>query len=112
MFSSVNGDFYRIQLTLVLPISLSRGLAISPYSVIGSGGHSKSSNIVRMSTLPASIKQIGPKTTEKKWRHHYHSDSLTNHNVRKFSARHSFVFVSIRIVQEVLRILETCSLIP
>ena len=65
--------------------------------------------IVCMSTLPASIKRIGPKTTEKKWRHHYRSDSLTNHNVRKFIARHSFVFVSIQTVQEVLRILETYS---
>ena len=44
------------------------------------------------------------KTTEKKWRHHYRSDLLTNHNVCKFIARHSFIFVSIRTVHEVLRI--------
>ena len=54
-FSSVNWDFYGIQLTLVWPQSLSRDLAISSYSVIGSSGHSKSSNIMCMSTLPASI---------------------------------------------------------
>ena len=64
-FSSVNGDVYGIQLTLVWPISLSRDLAISPYSVSGSGGHSKSSNIVCMSTLPACIKQFGPKQPRK-----------------------------------------------
>ena len=53
--------------------------------------------------------ELDQKTTKKKWRHHNRSDSLTNHYVRKFIARHSFVFVSIHTVQEVLRILETCS---
>ena len=37
----------------------------------GSGRNSNSSKILCMPSLPASIKRIGLKTTEKRWRHHF-----------------------------------------
>ena len=40
-------------------------------SVVRSGRNSNSSEILCMSSLPASIKQIGSKATKKKWRHHF-----------------------------------------
>ena len=39
--------------------------------MVGSGRNSNSSKILCMSLLPASIKRIGLKTTEKRWRHHF-----------------------------------------
>ena len=44
---------------------------LTPWSVIQSGRNSNSSEILFMSSLPASIKRIGSKTTEKRWRHHF-----------------------------------------
>ena len=38
--------------------------------MVQSGRKSNSSEILCMSSLPASIKRIGSKTTEKRWRHH------------------------------------------
>ena len=49
---------------------------LTPQSVVRSGGNSNSSEILCMSSLPASIKKIQSKTTEKRWRHcfsHYKS---------------------------------------
>ena len=43
---------------------------LTPLSVVQSGRKSNSSKILCMSSLPASIKRIGSKTTEKRWRHH------------------------------------------
>ena len=40
-------------------------------SVVQSGRNSNSSKILCMSSLPASIKRIGSKTTEKRWRHRF-----------------------------------------
>ena len=40
-------------------------------SVVRSGRNSNLSEILCMSSLPASIKRIGSKATEKKWRHHF-----------------------------------------
>ena len=40
-------------------------------SVDRSGRHSNSSEILCMSSLPASIRRIGSKATEKRWRHHF-----------------------------------------
>ena len=42
---------------------------LTPQSVIQSGGNSNSSGLSCMSSLPASMKRIGRKTAEKKWRH-------------------------------------------
>ena len=42
-----------------------------PKSVVRSGQHSNSSEILCMSSLPASIKRISSKTTEKGWRHRF-----------------------------------------
>ena len=39
--------------------------------MVRSGRNSSSSEILCMSSLPASIKRIRSKTTEKKWRHHF-----------------------------------------
>ena len=39
--------------------------------MVRSGRNSNSSEILCMSSLPASIKSIGSKLTEKKWRHHF-----------------------------------------
>ena len=46
---------------------------LTPWSVavIWSGRNSNSSEILCMSSLPASIKLIGSKTTEKRWRHRF-----------------------------------------
>ena len=44
---------------------------LTPYSVVGSGQNSNSSEILCMSSSPVSIRRIGPKTTEKRWRHHF-----------------------------------------
>ena len=44
---------------------------LAPYSVVRSGGNSNSSEILCMSSLPASIKKIRSKTTEKRWRHRF-----------------------------------------
>ena len=41
--------------------------------VVQSGRNSNSSEILCISSLHASIKRIGPKTTEKSWRHHFPS---------------------------------------
>ena len=41
--------------------------------VVGPGRNSNSSEILCMSSLPASIKRIGSKTTEKRWRHCFKS---------------------------------------
>ena len=43
---------------------------LTPYSVVRSGRNSNSSEILCMSSLPASIR-IGSKTTEKRWRHRF-----------------------------------------
>ena len=58
-FSLYYGKFFRPQGQL------------SPKSVVRSGRNSNSSEILCMSSLPASIKRIGSKTTEKRWRHHF-----------------------------------------
>ena len=39
--------------------------------MVGSGRNSKSFEIFCMSSSPASIRRIGSKTTEKRWRHHF-----------------------------------------
>ena len=39
--------------------------------VVQAGRNLNSSQILCMSSLPASIKRIGPKTTEKRWRHRF-----------------------------------------
>ena len=39
--------------------------------MVRSGPNSNSSEILCMSSLPASIKRIGSKATEKRWRHHF-----------------------------------------
>ena len=39
--------------------------------MVRSGRNSNSSEILCMSSLPASIKRIGSKTTEKRWRHRF-----------------------------------------
>ena len=39
--------------------------------MVRSGQNSNSSEILCTSSLPASIKRIGPKATEKRWRHHF-----------------------------------------
>ena len=44
---------------------------LTPYSVVRSGRNSNASEILCMSSLPASIKRIGLKATEKRWRHHF-----------------------------------------
>ena len=44
---------------------------LTPKSVVRSCPNSNSSEILCMSMLPASIKRIGSKTTEKRWRHHF-----------------------------------------
>ena len=44
---------------------------LTPLSVVQSCRNSNSSEILCMSSLPASIKMIGSKTTEKRWRHHF-----------------------------------------
>ena len=45
--------------------------------MVRSGWNLKSSKILRVSSLPASIKRIGSKATEKRWRHHFpHYKSL------------------------------------
>ena len=42
---------------------------LTPYSVVRSGRNSNLSQILCMSSLPASMKKIG--STEKRWRHHF-----------------------------------------
>ena len=44
---------------------------LTPQSEVRSGQNSKSSKILCMSSLPASIKRIRSKATEKRWRHHF-----------------------------------------
>ena len=44
---------------------------LTPWSVVRSGRNSNSSDILCMSSLPASIKKIGSKTAEKRWRHRF-----------------------------------------
>ena len=44
---------------------------LTPKSVVQSGRNSNSSDILCMSSLPASIKRIRSKATEKRWRHHF-----------------------------------------
>ena len=44
---------------------------LTPQSVVRSGRNSNSSEILCMCSLPASIKRIESKTTEKRWRHHF-----------------------------------------
>ena len=45
--------------------------------MVRSGGNSNSSEILCMSSLPASIKKIRSKTTEKRWRHRFsHCNSM------------------------------------
>ena len=39
--------------------------------MVRSGRNSNSSEILCMSSLPANIKRIGSKATEKRWRHHF-----------------------------------------
>ena len=39
--------------------------------MVRSGRNSNSYQVLCMSSLPASIKRIGSKTTEKRWRHHF-----------------------------------------
>ena len=50
---------------------------LTPQSVVQSHRNWNSSGILCMSSLPASIKRIGSKTTEKRWRHHFpHYNSM------------------------------------
>ena len=44
---------------------------LTPSLVVRSGRNSNSSEILCMSSLPASIKRTRLKATEKKWRHHF-----------------------------------------
>ena len=44
---------------------------LTSQSVVRSGRNSNSSKILCMSSLPASIKRIGSKTIEKRWRHRF-----------------------------------------
>ena len=44
---------------------------LTPKSAVRYGQNSNSSEILCMSALPAIIKRIGSKTTEKSWRHHF-----------------------------------------
>ena len=44
---------------------------LTPQSVVQSGRNSNSSEILCMSSLPASIKRIGSKATEKRWRQRF-----------------------------------------
>ena len=44
---------------------------LSPLSVVRSGRNSNSSEILCISSLPASPKRIRPKATKKRWRHHF-----------------------------------------
>ena len=44
---------------------------LTPKSVVRSGQNSNSSEILCMSSLPASKRRIGSKPTEKRWRHHF-----------------------------------------
>ena len=44
---------------------------LTPYSVVQSGQNLNMSEILCMSSLPASIKRIGSKATKKRWRHHF-----------------------------------------
>ena len=44
---------------------------LTPWSVVRSGRNSNLCDISCRSSLPASIKMIGSKATEKKWRHHF-----------------------------------------
>ena len=44
---------------------------LTPQSVVRSGRNSNSCKILCMSSLPASIKRIGSKTTEERWRHRF-----------------------------------------
>ena len=44
---------------------------LTPKSVVRSDRNSNSSKILCMSSLPASIKRTGSKTTKKRWRHHF-----------------------------------------
>ena len=44
---------------------------LTPKSVVQFGRNSNSSKILCMSSLPANIKRIGSKATEKRWRHHF-----------------------------------------
>ena len=44
---------------------------LTPKSVVRSGLNSNSSDILCMSSLAASIKRIGSKTTEKRWIYHF-----------------------------------------
>ena len=44
---------------------------LTPKSVVRFGQNSNSSEMLCMSSLPASIKRIKSKTTEKRWRHHF-----------------------------------------
>ena len=44
---------------------------LTPYSVVRPGRNSNLSEILCMSLLPASIKKIRSKTTEKRWRHRF-----------------------------------------
>ena len=44
---------------------------LTPKSVVRSGWNLNSFKILCMSLLPASIKKIGSKATEKRWRHHF-----------------------------------------
>ena len=44
---------------------------LTPKSVVRSGRNSNSFEILCMSSLPASIKRIGSKASEKRWRHRF-----------------------------------------
>ena len=44
---------------------------LTPQSVVRSDRNSNSSEILCMSSLPASIKRTGSKTTKERWRHHF-----------------------------------------
>ena len=45
---------------------------LTPKSVVRTGRNWNLSEILCMSSLPASIRRIGSKATEKRWRHHFH----------------------------------------
>ena len=69
-----------------------------PQSVVRSDRNSNSSEILCMSSLPASIKMIGLKATEKRWRHHFpHYKSMgafccNGHQIYESASKHYAAF--------------------
>ena len=80
---------------------------LTPYSVVRSGRNSNSSEILCMSSLPASIR-IGSKTTEKRWRHrfpHYKSmGAFCCHGNQSFDSIYPKTLCSLSPTQVMLHI--------